>query len=418
MDALLIRDVLLEAQTTDILIRSGRIVEIGSSLTAPAGCTLIEGRGKAAFPSLANMHTHAAMSLLRGYGADKPLQEWLNQWIWPAEKRLDDDAIYWGARLACAEMIKSGTTAFCDMYFHIPSSARAAGEMGIRCTLGLNAFGDADEMTEALVEQTLSALEPYTDRVKLALAPHSIYTVSPKGLQRTARLSQRYGLLYHIHMNETETEVQDCLRLHGCRPYQLLERLGVMELTEGRLVGAHSLYVNDEEVALIGHHHATVVHNPASNLKLGSGHFFRYNELRDAGANVTLGTDGCASSDNLDMIEAARMMAYLQKGIRRDPTVLPTIELQQVVSKNGFAALGIDAGEIAVGREADLMLVDLDNLAMVPGTNPLNHLFYAAHGDAVDTVIAGGRLLMQGRSLPDEDDIRREARLAARKLLN
>lgn len=417
MEPIYIEGVLLNEQTTNILIENQHIAGIGPNVPMPANAFRIDGKGKAAFPTFANMHTHAAMSLFRGYANDLPLTTWLNDWIWPKEKNLDDEIVYWGTRLACTEMVKSGTTVFSDMYFHIPAIAKAANEMGIRCTLGINAFGDAEEFTEKSIEDLLEATEPYRQLVSIAIAPHAVYTVSEKGLKRCAQLSQRYGLLYHIHMCETEKEIADCLRQHGCRPYELLEQLGVLDLTNGRFSGAHSLYVNENEISIMGRHHITVTHNPCSNLKLGSGHFFPYLELRDAGINVTLGTDGCSSSNNLDMIDAAKFMSYLQKGIRRDPTILPADELLRIATANGFKALGINAGEIAVGKCADLMLVNLHNLAFVPNNNTLANLLYAAHGDAVDTLICNGNILMQNRIIPNEAETVAEARRAAQRLM-
>lgn len=417
MQPIFLEGVLLNDTKTNILIDNKHITGIGNNIPMPVNALHISGDNKAAFPTFANMHTHAAMNLFRGYANDLPLMTWLNDWIWPKEKNLDDDIVYWGTRLACTEMIKSGTTAFSDMYFHIPAAAKAAGEMGIRCTLGITTFGDAEVVTEKAVEQLLTQLEPYRELVSLAIAPHAIYTVSEKGLKHCAELCHKYGLLYHIHMSETEGEVEKCLKQHGCRPYELLERLGVMGLTEGHFSGAHSLYVDQNEILIIGKHHATVTHNPCSNLKLGSGHFFRYTELRDAGAIVTLGTDGCSSSNNLDMIEAAKFMSYLQKGIRRDPTVLPAEELLQVATVNGFRTIGVDAGEIAVGKCADLMLVDLQNLAFTPNNNTLANLLYAAHGDAVDTVICNGSIVMQNRTIPNESETLDQARRATQRLM-
>lgn len=415
---ILIQKALLNDTPSDILIDGCRIADIADNISVPEGATVIDGRGYAIFPTFANMHTHSAMSLFRGFANDLPLMTWLNDWIWPKEKRLDDDIVYWGTRLACTEMLKSGTTAFSDMYFHIPAAARAAGELGLRCTLGINVFGDADDLTEQLIEETLAAIEPYKEHVSLSIAPHAVYTVSNKGLIRTAELCRKYGLLYHIHLSETETEIDNCLRDHGCRPARLLENLGVLDITEGRFSAAHCLYLDDDEIALLGRHHATVTHNPCSNLKLGSGHFFPYVKLRDAGANVTLGTDGCSSSNNLDMIEAAKFMSYLQKGIRQDPAVLPAQELLQVASSNGFKTLGLQAGEIKPGYLADLMLVDLSNLAFVPNSNSLANLLYAAHGDCVDTVICYGRILMQHRLIPSEQETILQARQVANRLLN
>lgn len=416
MEPILIEDVLLNEKSTNILIENSMITGIGTQIPMPVNAIRIDGRGKAAFPAFANMHTHAAMTLLKGLGSDLPLQQWLNESIWPAEKHLDGEAVYWGVKLACLEMIKSGTTLFNDMYFLLPNAAKAVAEMGIRAILGINVFGDGDELTNEAFLQLRDQVEGAGDLLKLSIAPHSVYTVSEKGLMHCAEMSHRYGTIYQIHMSETEKEVQDCLATHNCRPYELLERTGVLELTKNRLVGAHSLYLSREEIDLMAHHHVTVTHNPASNLKLGSGYRFLYSELREAGVNVTLGTDGSASSNNLDMIEAARLMSYLQKGVRQDPTVLPTTELMQVVSENGFKSAGINAGKIETGKVADLILVDLENLAFVPMHDTLSGLFYAAHGDAVDTVICNGRIVMHNRHVEGEDEIRTQAFRHARKL--
>lgn len=418
MRPIYIENVRLGDETTNLSIESSLIAGIGPTVPMPANAIHIDGHGKAALPAFANMHTHAAMSLFRGYANDLPLMTWLNDWIWPKEKHLDDDIIYWGTRLACTEMIKSGTTLFSDMYFHLPAAAKAAAEMGIRCTLGFTQFGDALEATDKAIEEMLATFEPYHGLVSLAIAPHAIYTVSDKGLQRCAELSKKYGLLYHIHMSETQGEVEQCIAKHGCRPYEWLEQLGVLDITEGRFTGAHSLFVSDHELELLGRHRATVVHNPCSNLKLGSGHFFQYTELRDAGTNVTLGTDGCSSSNNLDMVEAAKFMSLLQKGVRQDPTALPAAELLDVVSRNGYKALGLNGGTLEVGALADLILIDLNNIAFIPNNDTLANLFYAAHGDAIDTVICNGQCLMQQRHIDSEPETTAQARRAAGKLLN
>lgn len=412
-----IRNVQLNGEETNILIQDHRIAAIGSHIPIPSNATVIDGQGYAALPTFANMHTHAAMSLFRGYANDLPLMTWLNDYIWPKEKNLDDDIIYWGTRLAVTEMIACGTTAFSDMYFHIPAAARAAAELGIRCTLGISAFGDCQDITPAVIESTLSAIEPYRELVNLSIAPHAIYSVSEKGLRHTAQLSNRYGLLYHIHMSETLGEVNNCLKDHGCRPYQWLQRLGVLDLTQGRFSGAHSLHLSPEEIQLVGQYQDTVTHNPCSNLKLGSGHFFPYIELRDAGANVTLGTDGSASSNNLDLIEAAKFMSYLQKGIRQDPTILPSHELLKIMSSNGFKALGIPAGTIAVGALADLLLVNTHHPAFIPNHDTLANLLYAAHPDCIDTVFCNGKPVKYHGVIPSQAETFSQIQRVTSKLM-
>ena len=421
--SILIKNVLLNEKTTDILIVDNKISKIAQGITEP-NATIINGNGKAAFPTFANMHGHAAMTLFRGFGDDHNLSDWLNQWIWPNERNLDSEIIYWGVRLACLEMIKSGTTAFADMYFFLPDAGRAVEESGIRAVLSLSNVDLHNPEMAAKVRKDIEDLEPTLvdwnkshTLTQFSIAPHAIYTVSDETLKYISDFCERHNLLYHIHMSETEFEVNNSVKDNGCRPYELLERLGILEQCGTRFLGAHSLHLSDNEIALLGRHHCNVAHNPNSNLKLASGHQFRYNELRDAGVNVTLGTDGCSSSNNLDMIEATKVMSLLQKGWRQDPLALPAAEALKVSTANGFKVLGVDAGVIEEGKVADLMLVDLDNLAFVPNNNTLSNLVYAAHGDCVDTVICNGNIVMQGRHVKGEEETIREARRIVNKLI-
>lgn len=419
-----IKNVLFNEQRTNILINESKIAAIGVDNTCPAEAIVIDGSDKAVFPTFANTHGHAAMTLFRGFGDDHNLNDWLNQWIWPNERNLDPEIIYWGVRLACLEMIKSGTTAFADMYFFLPDAGRAVEESGIRAILS-NSFVDLHnpDMTKSVrkevegMEGTICNWNSTHTKTKLAIAPHAIYTVSNETLKFFSDFCERHNLIYHTHMSETQFEVQNSLKDNGCRPYELLERLGILEQCGNRFIGAHSLYLSPEEIKLLGKYHCNVAHNPNSNLKLASGHQFLYNELRDAGVNVCLGTDGCSSSNNLDMIEASKVMSLLQKGWRQDPLALPAHEVLAVATRNGFKAMGFDAGEITVGKLADLMLVDLDNLAFVPNNNTVSNLIYAAHGDCVDTVICDGQIVMQGRKVKGEEEIIREARRIVNKLI-
>lgn len=423
--SLFIKDVLLDGKTTSILIEKDTIVGIGNDLPVPTCVYVIDARGKAVFPTFANMHTHAAMTLFRGYGDDHPLQEWLNEWIWPAERNLDDDIIYWGTRLACLEMIKSGTTLFNDMYFYTEAAARAVRDSGIRAMIGLTCFDFLDkaaaEKLKKDVEEWWSAISSQWSagggQIIPVVAPHAPYTVSGETLVWLADFAAEHGLHYHIHMSETESEVAESVKQYGQRPYARLEKLGVLERCGKRFVGAHTLHLDDEEIKLIGRHGATVVHNPNSNLKLGSGYRFMYNELRDAGANVTLGTDGCSSSNNLDMLEATKTMALLQKGWRGDPTTMPAKEALQVATTNGFKAAGLNAGIIEAGAKADLLLVDIDNIGFIPNNDTLSNYIYAAHSEAIDTVVCDGTIVMQHREVKDEKLIKSEAMRVVEKLI-
>lgn len=419
---ILIKNVLLDEQRVDILTDGSLIAKIAAanSVEAQPDMQLIDGSKLAAFAPLVNMHTHSAMSLFRGYGDDLPLEQWLNEKIWPNEAHLNPEIVYWGSKLACLEMIKSGTAVFNDMYFYYEETARAVEETGMRAMLSITGFDHFENGLAQKMKADFSAFAdmaarwPGNSKVQWALAPHAVYTVSGDTLRWIGQLAQEAGMKVHIHASETQTECANSLKQFGHTPIRWLAQ---QQLLQSNLIVAHGLWLDDEEVALLGGCGATVVHNPNSNLKLGSGHAFRYRELVEAGANVTLGTDGCSSSNNLDMIEAMKVMSLLQKGWRHEPTAMPAQESLKVASANGYKALGLDGGVIAEGKLADLMLVDLDNIAMVPCNNALSNLAYAAHGDAVDTMICDGKVVMLHRHVEGEEETIREARKAAKKLI-
>ncbi len=363
-----IGNALLDGKAVDIVI-NGSVIE---SVIPHSPCAVdIDAHGLSVFPGLCNMHSHAPMTLFRGLGDDQPLDIWLNNYIWPAEQRLTDETVYKGTLQACREMLASGTTAFNDMYFRLPAMAKAVEESGIIGRLGYNVFGDGDDLDDPTVRDLLSQ---GGGNVSYSIAPHSVYTVSEKGLRKSAEICRQMGLPMHIHMNETQKEVTDCIAHYGCRPWELLEKLGVLDLMDGNIIAAHCLYLSDNEIRLMGRHHITAVHCPNSNLKLGSGYRFPMLELLEAGVRVTLGTDGSASSNNLDMIEVMKTAALLQKGWRGDPTVVPA---QQILS---IATLG---HTIAAGQPACLFLADAKSLS---------DLVYASHGDSVKMTMVNGKV--------------------------
>ena len=364
-----ISNALLDGQAVDIII-NGPLIE---SVTPHSPCAYdIDAHGLSVFPGLMNMHSHAPMTLFRGLGDDQPLDRWLKEYIWPAEQKLDDNLVYTSTLQACREMLASGTTAFNDMYFHLPAMARAVEESGIKAMLGYNIFGDGDELEKTEVIDMLSHPTP---QIRYSIAPHSVYTVSERGLQRCAEVCKAMGLPMHIHMSETQREVDECLAKYGCRPWELLDRLGILDMLGRNIIAAHCLHLSDHEIRLIGDHGITVVHCPNSNLKLGSGYRFPMLELLAAGANVMLGTDGSASSNNLDMIEVMKTAALLQKGWRGDPTVVPVSQIMKLAT-GGHA--------IAPGQPACLFLADVKSLS---------DLVYASHGDCVQMTIVGGKLV-------------------------
>ncbi|MBQ9417151.1 MAG: amidohydrolase [Bacteroidales bacterium] len=367
--------VILDGKVVDVQIERGIIIGVTPHNESPLADGDIDGRGLSVYPGLHNMHTHSPMVLFRGLGDDQPLDRWLNQYIWPAERELTDERVYEGSLQACREMASTGTTYFNDMYFRLPAMARAVEESGLRGRLGLNIFGDALELDESEVKRMLCSS---TSRVSYSIAPHSVYTVSTEGLLRCARACREWGLPMHIHMSETEKEVTDCIAKYGCRPWELLERIGVLDMVGGtHIIAAHCLHLSPHEIDIIGSRGITCVHCPNSNLKLGSGYRFPLTELLSAGATVRLGTDGSASSNNLDMIEVMKVSALLQKGWRGDPTAAPA-SLMMTLATGGHT--------IAAGEAADLFLVDADSHS---------NLVYATHGESVQLTMVDGRVVWQ-----------------------
>jgi 5-methylthioadenosine/S-adenosylhomocysteine deaminase len=371
-ETLIINNAILNGKAVDITIVDGLINDIQPHINTPllpgeGQGVRLDASGLAIFPGLCNMHSHAPMTLFRGLGDDQPLNVWLNEYIWPAEQRLTDELVYRGTLQACREMLASGTTAFNDMYFRLPAMARAVTDSGIHARLGLNVFGDGGELN------TIDGLMKLG--VPVSIAPHSIYTVTEKGLRRCADACKELGLPMHIHMSETQKEVDDCLREHGCRPWEYLDSIGILDKMGDNIIAAHCLHLSDSEIRLIGDHHVICVHCPNSNLKLGSGYRFPMLELMDAGARVALGTDGSASSNNLDMIEVMKTAALLQKGWRGDPTVVPAAQILEI------ATLG---HTIAAGQPACLFLADVKSLS---------DLVYASHGDSVVMTFVDGRMV-------------------------
>lgn len=403
---ILIKNILLpDMSIRDIAIFGKYITQIGENLSVSAD-KIIDGTGKAVIPGLVNGHTHAAMTLFRGFGDDLPLMTWLKEKIWPYEAKLTEEDIYWGSKLACLEMIKSGTTSFYDMYYWLGVTAGVVDEMGLRACLSTTCFdhfeSELGEKCKADTIRFFSENTGYSDRIQFGLAPHAIYTVSGDLLKWANQFSAENNLPLHIHVGETEVEVNDCLRDHGCTPVRYLNRLGVLS---PRMVIAHGIYIDDEEIKMLADHDVKVVHNPASNMKLASGAEFKFMEMQAAGITVGLGTDGCASSNNLDMVEAMKLGALLGKAWRKDPQATPAEDVFRAATLNGAIIMNSKAGKIAPGYLADLCLVDLRRAAFTPNFNFISNLVYAANGSCIDTVICDGKIIMENKYVNGEEEI-------------
>jgi 5-methylthioadenosine/S-adenosylhomocysteine deaminase len=412
MGMILLRNISVGGTEKDMLIEGNLISRVTPpGMMVPDGAEVMECSGKVALPGLVNMHTHAGMALMRGVGEDIPFHEWLDR-IWVLEKGLDEEYVYHATKVACLEMIKTGTTTFNDQYWYMPMAYKAASEMGVRAALSyvICDRNDPEESQRQKVQclQMYEESRAWSDMISFIISVHAIYSVSEPMIKWAAEFARERGLKLHVHLSETQKEVQDCMKEHdGMSPVEYLDSLGVLGPD---VIAAHTLWLSDKDVELLGSRGVTCVHNVNSNLKLASGYRFRYNELRDAGANVCLGTDGCASSNNLDMLETMKTSAMIQKAWRNDPSAMPIDELISMVTSNAAKALGLNTGRIEEGAVADLIIVDTDNYHfMSPGSFEAN-LIYSAHSDCIDTVICNGRVLMKNRVVPGEKEILAQAK--------
>lgn len=414
---ILLKNILLEDSPADILVDRQRIARINRTPLDIPGAETVDCSGKAVIPGFVNMHNHAAMVLLRGIHEDMTLYDWLGN-IWKIEARMDKDFIYWATKVACLEMIRSGTTTFNDQYWYAPHARQAAIEMGIHPVISF-IFLDSNnpemarrqrEACAKLWERTLD----WGDESSFTISVHSVYTVSEENILWANNFALEHGLKLHLHLSETMMEDADCKRAHnGMSPTAYFDSLGILG---PHVIAAHTLWLSDEDVYILGQRKVNCVHNINSNLKLASGFRFRYNELRDAGANVCLGTDGAASSNNLDMLEHMKNTALLQKAWRRNPAEMPLDELFACATEHGAKALGINTGVIREGAYADLSLVDINNSYFLsPGSVKAN-LVYAAHSDVISSVMARGKWVMQNRIIPGEEEILANARRVIKSL--
>ena len=407
MSDILLKNILVDEVLKDITISGGLIKSIlpAGSLHPEPSSEVVDCSGMAAIPGFFNMHTHAAMSLMRGVGeGQRELSSWLQE-VWKVEARIDPEFCYHASRVACLEMIKTGTTTFNDMYFYPETTVRAALEMGIRpavcyCVLDLN----DEEKAAREKDGTEKAYEQLKDAGCIFSASiHSIYTVSEKMILWTSDFARRHGLKLHIHLCETRTEVEDCKEAHGgLTPVEYLDRLGVLDQN---VTAAHSLWLSDSDVEILGKRHVTCVHNINSNAKLGSGFRFRFEELRDAGANICLGTDGCASSNNLDMLEAVKNTLLFQTAWRQDKNTVTPKDALDAVTVNGARFFGLNTGRIEEGAVADISIVDLGSSFFLSNATVLSNLVWSAHSDCIDSVIASGRFVMRHRKVEGEEEI-------------
>lgn len=415
---ILIKNVLLHKDFTDIAIQNNQITHIGKNLNFNDS-QIIDGTGKAAIPGFINAHSHSAMTLMRGYADDMPLKDWLEKKIWPLEAKLTEEDVYWGSKLACLEMIKSGTTFFNDMYWHPVATARAASEMGIRAAISgvFFDFDNTEKYREQIIknEKLLSHFGKHFPSVQFTLGPHAIYTVSKQGLQWVSDFAHANHLMIQIHVSETQDEVNNCVRVHGMRPIEYLDSIGFFK---AKVLAVHSIWLSDKEIQIMAANHVTPVYNPASNLKLASGIGFPYPALIKHGLKPILGTDGCSSNNHLDMFATMKMAALIQKGLHNNPAILPAQAIFDMATVHAAKAFNMPMGSIKPGNLADLCLINLSLPELTPCHHLVSNLVYAANGSCVDTVICNGKIIMQNRRVEGEAEILKQCNKIAFDLPN
>jgi 5-methylthioadenosine/S-adenosylhomocysteine deaminase len=404
----------LHGQTVGLREEDGLIMEVGPSVQPRIGDEVIDADGLLLSPPMVNGHTHAAMTLFRGFGDDLPLMEWLEEKIWPVEAKLRSDDVYWGTRLACLEMIRSGTTRFFDMYWHGAEAARAVVDAGLRAEVSSVMIDQLDaakgeEMRGEVIE-TLDRIAEAGTRVSPSLGPHAIYTVSSGSLSWLAEVAAEREISLHIHLSETEQEVEDCLDAHGKRPAAYLDELGFLG---PRTVLAHGVRLDYSELELVAERGSTVVTNPTANMKLAVGGSFPYPRAKKAGVSIALGTDGVSSNSNLDMFEEVKFFALTQKHSSGDPGTLPADEA--IAIARGLRSEVVGGTPLEPGQPADFLLLRGSDPELSAGDLD-SDLVYAAGGSIVDATVVAGRVLMRDRVVPGADELAAEVRARAARL--
>jgi len=360
-------------------------------------------------PGLVNLHTHAAMSLMRGLADDLPLMAWLKSHIWPAEaEHAQHEFAFHGTQLACAEMLQGGITCFNDMYFFPEAAAHAVQAAGMRAALGMIVLdaptayaSDADDY----LAKGVALRDEYRDHPLLSfcLAPHAPYTVGDKTFTKIVTYAEQLNLPVHLHLHETLDEITDSLQQHNLRPIARLNHLGLLG---PNLIAVHATHLNDAEIALLSQQGCHVAHCPSSNLKLASG-IAPVSAMAQRGINVGLGTDGAASNNRLDLFAEMRLAALLAKAQSGQADALPAAQVLQMATLNGAQALGLDRliGSLVAGKAADITAVDFSGLALLPCYDPLSHLVYVAGRENVSHVWVNGKLLLDNRRLTTLDEV-------------
>ncbi|MDM7202924.1 MAG: amidohydrolase, partial [Thermodesulfobacteriaceae bacterium] len=370
--------------------------------------TIYHFENKIIFPGLINAHSHVPMSILRGIAEDLPLMVWLRNYIFPVESHLKREWVYWGTKLSLLEMIRSGITLFCDMYLFEPEVIRATEESGLKALLGEGLFDFPSpgygplERGLNLTEELLQTFDRHK-KIKIAVSPHTLYTCSPETIKKCIKLADKFGAPMHIHIAENKEEIEEVQKKYNQRPAQLLHSLGGVK---ENLLAVHCVKLNEKEIELFSKQGVKVVHCPESNLKLGSG-VAPLPKFLEYGLNVSLGTDGPASNNDLDLFSEMRTATLIQKGLKEDPTVVTAKEVFAMATEWGAKALFFnDTGKLLPGYKADLAALDLHHLSLQPDYNPLALLVYSAKAGQVSDLMVDGEFIMKNyKILTLEEDL-------------
>ena len=403
-----------------VVIEDGIITQVSESTDETAD-TVIDAKGGVVMPGLVNTHTHAGMTLFRGYADDLTLSDWLKNRIWPAEAQLTDDDLYIGTKLACLEMIRSGTTAFVDMYIHVDKVARAVEESGMRAALsyGMIDLGDETRAESELKEGRRFVKEwngRADGRITTMYGPHAPNTCSREFLMKVKEQAKQDNAKIHIHVLETEAELNQMKEQFGMCSVNMLDEI---DFLDNDVIAAHCVWLSDGDMDILNERGVNVSHNPVSNMKLASG-IAPVPKMLARGVNISLGTDGCASNNNLNMFEEMKTAALLHKVDTSDPTVLPAQQVLEMATVNGARAMGINSGMLKVGCMADVIIVDMDKPHLIPRYNVASHLVYSASGADVRTTIVNGKVLMDDYKVlsMDEQTVMEKAKDAALNLIS
>ena len=412
---LAVTDATLDGTRVGVRCENGRISAIGPGVRPAPGDDVLAAGGQAIVPGFVNAHTHAGMTLFRGFADDLPLMEWLEQHIWPVEKRMTDEDVYWGTRLACLEMIRTGTTSFWDMYWHADAAARAVEHAGVRAVTAAPLIDDADP---AKSDRACADAEASLERIAEAggalarpgFAPHAIYSVSEKSLRRLAERAPELGVPVQIHLSETLHEVEACVGERGVRPAQYLDECGLLGPDT---ILAHGVWLDESELELIAERGATVVTNPVANLKLAVGGLFPYRAARERAVAMGLGTDGPGSNNSLDVVDDMKVFALLQKNAAADPAAVTAGETLALA--RGERSPLLRRAALEPGADADFLLIRTEAVELSLGTLDAG-IVYAASGAVVDATVVAGTVLMQGGRIDGADEVVAKARERASAL--